>query len=65
MTIQEIKQAIKGLTPSERAKFRQWYEEYDAKEWDEQFERHVKSGKLQKLADKAVSDYRAGKAREL
>ena len=65
MTIHEIKQAIKGLTPGDRAKFRHWYEEYDAKEWDEQFEHDVKSGKLTGLAEKAVSDYRAGKVREL
>jgi hypothetical protein len=65
MTIQEIKQAIKGLSPNELARFRHWFEEYDARAWDGQFERDAKSGKLNKLADKAVADYRAGKASEL
>lgn len=65
MTIQEIERAITELNPRELARFRQWFEEFDAQVWDEQFERDAKSGKLDKLAEKAINDYRAGKAREL
>lgn len=65
MTIQEIEQAIAELSPKELARFREWFEEFDAQAWDEQFERDAKSGKLDKLADKAIKDYRAGNAKEL
>jgi len=65
MTIHEIEQAITELPPNELARFRQWFEEFDAQVWDEQFERDAKSGKLDKLADNAKSDFRAGKAKEL
>ena len=65
MTIHEIEQAITELTPKEMARFRKWFEEFDAQAWDEQFERDVKSGKLDKLANKAIADFNAGKAREL
>ena len=65
MTTHEIEQAIAELSPNELARFRQWFEEFDAQVWDEQFERDAKSGKLDKLADKAKSDFRAGKAKEL
>jgi hypothetical protein len=65
MTIQEIEQAITELSPNELARFREWFEEFDAQVWDEQFERDAKSGKLDKLADKAIRDYRVGKAKEL
>ena len=65
MTIQEIEQAITELQPNELARFREWFEEFDAQVWDEQFERDAKSGKLDYLADKAIKDYRAGKAKEL
>lgn len=65
MTIQEIEQAITELPPNELARFREWFEEFDAQAWDEQFERDAKSGKLDKLADKAIKEYRAGKAKEL
>ncbi len=65
MTIHEIEQAITELPPNELARFREWFEEFDAQTWDEQFERDAKSGKLDKLANKAVTDFRAGKAKEL
>ena len=65
MTIHEIEQAITELPPNELARFRQWFEEFDAQVWDEQFERDAKSGKLDNLANKAVKDFHAGKAKEL
>jgi len=65
MSIHEIEQAITELPPNELARFRQWFEEFDAQVWDKQFEHDAKSGKLDKLADKAKSDFRAGKAKEL
>ena len=65
MSIHEIEQAITELSPNELARFRQWFEEFDAQVWDEQFNGDAKSGKLDKLADKAKSDFRAGKAKEL
>ena len=65
MTIQDIEKAISDLSPRELARFREWFEEFDAQAWDEQFERDAKSGKLNKLADKAIKDYRSGKAKEL
>ncbi len=29
------------LSPNESARFREWFDEFDAKAWDEQFERYV------------------------
>ena len=65
MTIHEIEQAITELSPREMAHFREWFEEFDAQAWDEQFERDAKSGKLDELANKAIADFNAGKAKEL
>lgn len=65
MMVSEIEQAITELSPEELARFRQWFEEFDAQVWDDQFESDVKSGKLDKIADKAKDEYRAGKAKEL
>lgn len=65
MTIHEIEQAIAELSPKELARFRHWFDEFDAQAWDEQFESDANSGKLDKLANKAVTDFRAGKAKEL
>lgn len=65
MTIHEIEQAIKELSPEELARLRQWFDEFDARAWDEQFERDVQSGKLDELAEKARSDFGTGKTKEL
>jgi hypothetical protein len=65
MTIHGIEQAVTELSPKELARFRQWFDEFDAQIWDEQIERDANSGKLDKLASKAITDFRVGKAKEL
>ena len=65
MTITEIEQAITQLSPQDFSRLREWFEEFEAQQWDEQIERDAKSGKLDKIAEQALKDYRAGKAREL
>jgi len=65
MTITELEQAVTHLSKQELAHFRAWFEEFDAQEWDEQFERDAATGKLEKIAEKALKEYRAGKAKEL
>ena len=37
--VQEIEQAVKRLSDKDLARFREWFEEYDAQLWAEQFER--------------------------
>ncbi len=64
-TIQEIEQAVSRLSRKDLARFREWFEEYDAKVWDKQFARAAKSGKLDKLAKQAYADFQAGKYKEL
>ncbi len=65
MSITEIEQAITQLSPQDYSRLREWFEEFDAQEWDKQIERDAMSGKLDKIAEEALKDYRAGKAKEL
>ena len=65
MSITELEKAITELSPQDFTRFREWFEEYEAKLWDEQIERDARSGKLDKIAEQALKDYRAGKSREL
>ena len=60
-TIKEIESAIKKLSKPDLSKFRTWYEAFDAEKWDKQLEEDVLSGKLDKLANQSISDYKAGK----
>ena len=63
--IQEIEIAISQLPPEELNRFREWFERFDNEIWDIQFENDVKSGKLDKLANQAISDFLVGKCKEL
>ena len=63
--VQELQSAVSQLSVDELARFREWFDEFDAKAWDKQFEEDVKSGKLDQLANQAIADFRAGKCKEL
>jgi hypothetical protein len=63
--VMELEQAVSQLPPKELARFRKWFEEFDARMWDKQFEQDAESGKLDKLAREAIADFRAGKCQEL
>lgn len=65
LTVQEIQKAVSQLSTEELAHFRDWFDQFDAKIWDRQFESDAKFGKLDKLANEAIADYRAGKSKEL
>jgi hypothetical protein len=58
--VENIEQEVQGLTPSELADFRRWFLEFDAKMWDSQIEEDVRTGKLDNLADEALSAHRSG-----
>lgn len=64
-TIQDIKSAVSQLSKADLARFKEWFEEFDAKLWDEQFEADVTSGKFDELANRAVSDFKAGKCKAI
>ena len=64
-TIREIEQAIARLSKDELARFRAWFDEFDAAAWDKQIESDARSGKLKKMAEQALEDYRTGNTKEL
>jgi hypothetical protein len=64
-TVQDIEKAVAQLPPEELAAFRVWFEAFDAARFDERIARDAAGGKLDRLADEAVADYREGRAHEL
>jgi hypothetical protein len=64
-TVQEIKQAISQLPQEELARFREWFDDFDARAWDKQIESDIEAGKLDNLANQAIADFRAGKCERL
>jgi hypothetical protein len=63
--LEDIEKAVAKLAPDELQRFRAWFEAFDAARFDEKIERAAKAGKLDGLADKALDDFRKGRAREL
>lgn len=65
LNLKDIEEAVSNLKEKELTEFRAWFEEFDAVVWDKQFSEDVKSGKLDKIAEKALEDYKKGKCKEL
>ena len=63
--IESVEREIEQFSAEELAAFRSWFAKFDAVAWDEQFERDVASGKLDKFADAAMVALREGKCRDL
>jgi len=63
--VEQLEREIEGLSAAERVSFREWYEVFDAAEWDQQLEADVAAGKLDRLADAALADHHAGRSRKL
>ena len=63
--VQELQSAVSQLSAEELARFREWFDKFDAEIWDRQFEEDAKSGKLDQLANQAMADFQAGKCKQL
>jgi len=64
-SIQYLEEQVKQLNPIERQKFREWFLEWDADDWDRQIEQDAQAGKLDAFAAEALAEYNAGKATEI
>ena len=61
MSAAEIIKELPNLTEAERRAVIAKLREIDADAWDREIEADAKSGKLDRLAEKALEEYRAGK----
>ena len=64
-SVHEIEAAFSQLCRQELSAFRDWFAEFDAAAWDQQFEADVAAGYLDTLADEAIRDLREGRRRNL
>lgn len=63
-TLEDIECVVAELPTDEFMRFRTWFEELEASRFDQKIEHDAKAGKLDRLAEQALSDFRAGRARE-
>jgi hypothetical protein len=64
-TLEDIEKAVAELPADQLIRFRAWFEAFEAKRFDQKIEQDAAAGKLDRLAEQALSDFRAGRAREL
>jgi hypothetical protein len=64
-TTEDIQGAVEQLSPNELARFRAWFEVFDADRFDAAIERDAHDGKLGTFAEEAPVEYRAGRSRDL
>ena len=65
ITIQDIERAIEALSAGELAKLRAWFEEFDARLFDEKIERDARTGKLDALLNEVRANHNAGRREPL
>jgi len=65
MTIEDIEKAVTKLPPDQFARFRAWFEQFDAARFDQKIERDAAEGRLDRLADDALRDLQDGRVRKL
>ena len=63
--VERLEKEIKGLSPEELAKFREWFLAYDWAAWDRQLDHDIKAGKLDALADEALREHAEGKTKPI
>ncbi|OGR82836.1 MAG: hypothetical protein A2901_03910 [Elusimicrobia bacterium RIFCSPLOWO2_01_FULL_54_10] len=63
--VQLIERRVRELDRSGLAAFRNWFRKYDSELWDEQINKDIRSGKLEKFAKHALAAHKRGKTKEL
>jgi hypothetical protein len=58
--VKNIEKAVERLAPGDLARFRAWFNDFDAARFDEKIERDAHGGKLDKLAEQALAAHRSG-----
>ncbi|MBW4446204.1 MAG: hypothetical protein KME38_04800 [Spirirestis rafaelensis WJT71-NPBG6] len=65
LTLEQIESAILQLSPDEYKKLIEWFADLDYQRWDEQLEKDIADGKLEALAQEAITHSFTGGDRSL
>ena len=64
-TVAEIERALQTIPLDDARKVADWLQHYLDEKWDTQIDADIDAGRLDKLADKAIEDCRAGRVKPL
>lgn len=63
--LEQIENSVSALSDEELKAFAEWFAELQWQRWDRQFEANVKAGRLDRFAEEARADIRAGRTSPL
>jgi hypothetical protein len=63
--VEELQARIRSLPIEEFSKLRDWFLQLEDEIWDQKISEDFKTGKFNKLIEKARAEFSQGKAREL
>ena len=63
--VEALEARIRDLPPQDFASLREWFHEFENECWDQQIASDFKSGKFNKLIEKARAEFAQGNVREL
>jgi len=63
--LEQIEKSVAELSPEELKAFAAWFQALRANQWDKQLEADAKAGRLDRLAEQALTDHRTGRTRPL
>jgi hypothetical protein len=65
MNVEDLESAVSRLSAVEFARFREWFEEFAAEQWDQQIEADIVAGRFDAAGRKADEDFEAGRCTPL
>ena len=65
MSVEDLEAAVSRLSAAELARFREWFEEFAADQWDRQIEADIAAGRFDAPGKRADHDFEAGRCTPL
>jgi hypothetical protein len=65
MSLDEIKRMVAELSSDQLADFREWFRKLDLDHWDQQIVQDIDNGKLERMCQDSLHDFRDGKTKLL
>jgi hypothetical protein len=65
MSVEDLESAVSHLSAVEFARFRKWFDEFAADEWDREIESDIAVGRFDSAGKQADKDFEAGRCAPL
>ena len=62
--VEGLANGVQRLNRDELATFKDWFRKYDSDEWDREIEQDILAGRLDRLANEAFAEHKAGRTKE-